>query len=169
MIFRIWPLCLIGGFLIACCVFSSAQALEPGDRVPDFVMHSENGPPQRLSEQIGKPVMIIWLDDCNACSKSLIDWQNQTESSAVDGLVIWFVWRPKKDYRAPQSRFPVLSYREHNKDAWLFRPTPSVMLISPDGVLEHLFLYQLDDRKSEITSTLISWLKNKQWLQEGIL
>jgi peroxiredoxin len=169
MVFRVWPLFLIVFSLIVLCSFSSAQALEPGDQVPDFVMHSENGAPQRLSEQIGKPVMIIWLDDCNACSERLIDWQYQAESRAVDGLVTWFVWQPQKDYKAPWSRLPVLSYRENNKDAWLFQPAPAVMLISPDGILDHLFLYRLDERKTEIASTLKSWLHNKQWLQKGIL
>ena len=162
MVFRIWPL-----FLIVFVAFSSVQALEPGDAVPDFVMFSENGAPQRLSEQIGKPVMLIWLDDCDACAERLIEWQYLAESRAVDELVTWFIWQPKEDYKAPWARLPVLRYSADNKEAWLFEPTPAVMLISPDGVLDHLFLDRLDERKKEVASELNNWLKNKQWLQEG--
>lgn len=162
MVFRIWPL-----FLIIFSTFTSVQALEPGDLVPDFVMLSENGAPQRLSEQIGKPVMLIWLDDCNACAERLIEWQYLAESRAVDELVTWFIWQPQKNYKAPWARLPVLRYSADNKEAWLFQPTPAVMLISPDGVLDHLFLYRLDERKAEVAGVMSSWLKNKQWLQEG--
>lgn len=162
MIFRI-PLLL----LIAICIFPSAQALEPGDSVLDFVMLSENGSPQRLSEQIGKPVMLIWLDDCDACAERLIEWQYLAESRAVDDLITWFVWQPKENFKAPWARLPILRYRADNKEAWLFNPTPAVMLISPDGILDHLFLARLDERRTEVASVLNDWLKNKQWLQEG--
>lgn len=162
MVFRIWPL-----FLIIFSTFTSVQALEPGDLVPDFVMLSENGSPQRLSEQIGKPVMLIWLNDCNACAERLIEWQYLAESRAVDELVTWFIWQPQENHKAPWARLPVLRYSAENKEAWLFQPAPAVMLISPDGVLDHLFLYGLDERKPEVAGVLNSWLKNKQWLQEG--
>jgi hypothetical protein len=162
MVFRIWPL-----FLIVFCTFSNVQALEPGDSVPDFVMLSENGAPQRLSEQAGKPVMLIWLDDCDACAERLIEWQYLSESRAVDDLVTWFIWQSKEGYKAPWARLPVLRYSPDNKDAWLFKPSPAVMLISPDGKLDHLFLYRLDERRAEVSGVLNDWLKNKQWLQEG--
>ena len=162
MVFRIWPL-----FLIVCCAFTSVQALEPGDQVPDFVMFSENGAPQRLSEQIGKPVMLIWLDDCDACKERLIEWQYLAESRAVDELVTWFIWQSKENYKAPWARLPVLRYSADNKEAWLFQPAPAVMLISPDGILDHLFLYRLEERKTDVADVLNTWLENKQWLQEG--
>lgn len=162
MVFRVWPL-----FLIVLSALNCVQALEPGDSVPDFVMLSENGAPQRLSEQVGKPVMLIWLDDCDACAERLIDWQYLAESMAVDELVTWFIWQPKESYKSPWARLPVLRYEADNKEAWLFDPTPAVMLISPNGVLDHLFLYELDERKADVENVLKKWLKNKQWLQEG--
>lgn len=162
MVFRVWPL-----FLIVLCNFSNVHALEPGDRVPDFVMLSENGAPQRLSEQIGKPVMLIWLDDCDECSERLINWLYLAESRAMDELVTWFVWQPQDGYKAPWSLLPVLRYSEDNKEAWLFQPSPAVMLISPEGVLDHLFLHELDERREEVAGVLTTWLQNKQWLQEG--
>lgn len=162
MVFRIWPL-----FLIVICAFNGVQALEPGDSVPDFVMLSENGAPQRLSEQVGKSVMLIWLDDCDACAERLIDWQYLAESMAVEDLVTWFIWQPKEDYKAPWARLPVLRYDVDNQNAWLFKPTPAVMLISPDGVLDHLFLHRLDERRADVEIVLKEWLNNKQWLQEG--
>ena len=60
-------------FLMIVCIFPFAEALEVGDHVPDFVMPSSNGAPQRLSEQIGKPVMLVWLDACDQCEETLID------------------------------------------------------------------------------------------------
>tara|TARA_B100000446_G_scaffold126955_1_gene118944 strand:+ start:1364 stop:1858 length:495 start_codon:yes stop_codon:yes gene_type:complete len=162
MVFRIWPL-----LLIIFTTFSSVQAIEPGDLVPDFVMPSENGAPQRLSEQIGKPVMLIWLDDCDECSERLIDWIYLAESRALDNLVAWFIWQSDDDYKAPWSRLPVLRYNANNKQAWLFQPNPAVMLISPNGVLDHLFIDEIDEQRDEVAGVLENWLQHKQWLQEG--
>ena len=69
--------------LILICTVSAAHSLEPGDKVPDFVMPSTNGAPQRLSEQVGSPIMLVWLNNCNACAEELIDWQYLAESWAV--------------------------------------------------------------------------------------
>lgn len=163
MVFRIWPL-----FLILFSTFASAQSLKPGDLVPDFVMLSENGAPQRLSEQIGKPVMLIWLDDCDECSERLIDWIYLAESRALDNLVTWFIWQPSGDDQAPWSSLPVLRYKANHEEAWLFQTVPAIMLISPNGVLDHLFLDEIDDNKNEVAEVLENWLQKKQWLQEGI-
>lgn len=163
MVFRIWAL-----FLIMFSASSNTQALELGDSIPDFVMASENGAPKRLSEHVGKPVMLIWLDDCDGCAERLIQWQYLAESRAVDGLVTWVIWQPEEGYQAPWSRLPILRYESTNKESWLFRPNPAVMLISPNGTLDHIFLQDLDERRSEIAGVLNDWLQKKQWLQEGI-
>lgn len=160
MVNHLWQILLI--------LFSSAtavQALEPGDHVPDFVMASANGAPQRLSEQIGRPVMLVWLNDCNACAEALIDWQYLAESWAVEGLITWFMWRKQEGYQVPWSRLPILEYHGSNPQAWWFEPSPAVMLISPNGVLDYLFIDNLDARKAEVASELKLWLQNKEWFQ----
>lgn len=146
---------------------SMAQALEPGDKVPDFVMASTNGSPQRLSEQLGKPVMLVWLKDCNACAEELIDWQYLAESWAVEGLTTWFIWSEQEEFKAPWSRLPVLAYRDSNQQAWWFEPSPAVMLISPDGILDHLFIDKVNSRKAEVANDLKLWLQEKRWFNKG--
>jgi hypothetical protein len=151
--------------LIITCTLTTAEALEPGDKVPDFVMPSSNGAPQRLSEQIGKPVMLIWLDECDQCEETLIDWQYLAESWEVEGLETWVVLRKHKKHVAPRSRLIVMEYEASNQEAWWFEPSPAVMFISPDGVLDYLFIDQVEDRKLEIANKLKLWLKNKEWFQ----
>ncbi|NRA24450.1 MAG: redoxin domain-containing protein [Oleispira sp.] len=160
MLYYIWQI-----FLILVFTLAVADALEPGDQVPDFVMPSTNGAPQRLSEQIGSPVMLVWLNDCNACEETLIDWQYLAESWEVEGLKTWFIWRKQAGYLAPWSRLPVLEYQVSNPSAWWFEPSPAVMFISPDGVLDYLFIDKVDERKAEVASELKLWLKNKKWFQ----
>lgn len=152
-------------FLILACSLPLAEALEPGDKVPDFVMPSTNGAPQRLSEQLGSPVMLVWLNDCNACAEELIDWQYLAESWAVEGLTTWFLWRRQEGYKAPWSRLPVLEYQAQNAQAWWFEPSPAVMFITPDGVLDYLFIDKVNMRKVEVANELKYWLQNKEWFQ----
>jgi hypothetical protein len=160
MVHHLWKI-----FLILAVLFPVAEALEPGDKVPDFVMTSSNGAPQRLSEVIGKPLMLIWLDDCNRCEEKLIDWQYLAESWAVEGLETWFLWRQQADYMPPKSRIPVLVYNAANRDAWWFEPAPAVMLVSPKGVLDYLFIDRVEDRKLEVANELKNWLNSKKWFQ----
>ncbi len=160
MVHYIWQI-----FLALACTFSVAEALEPGDSVPDFVMPSTNGAPQRLSEQIGQPVMLVWLNECNRCEEELIDWQYLAESWAVEGLRTWFLWRKQEGYVAPWSRLPVLEYQASNQSAWWFEPSPAVMLISPTGVLDYLFIDKVNDRKIEVARKLKLWLNNKEWFK----
>jgi peroxiredoxin len=151
--------------LILFCTTSLAYALEPGDKVPDFVMPSTNGAPQRLSEQVGSPVMLVWLDHCDACAEDLITWQYLAESWAVEGLETWFMWRKQDGFSAPWSRLPVLQYEASNQQAWWFEPSPAVMLIDPNGRLDYLFIDAVNSRKTEVAGKLKSWLKTKEWFQ----
>lgn len=160
MVRYIWKI-----FLIITSGLTTVEALEPGDRVPDFVMPASNGAPQRLSEQIGQPVMLVWLHDCDRCEEDLISWQYLAESWSVEGLEAWFIWDGQKGEMAPKSRLPVLTYEASNQQAWIFDPAPAVMLISPEGVLDYLFIDNVDERKAEIGNTLKLWLKNKNWYQ----
>lgn len=121
--------------------------------------------PQRLSEQVGQPVMLIWLGDCDACEEELISWQYFAETMAAEGLVTWFIWRKNSSNQAPWSRLPVLEYNNNNKQAWWLKSDAShaVMLINPDGVLDHLFTTDIQNQQSEITNILRKWLLNRPW------
>lgn len=159
MVNKIWQI-----FLITVCLISMTQALEPGDLVPDFALPSLNGAPQRLSEQIGHPVMLVWLNDCDDCTESLIDWQYLAESWASQGLQTWIMWR-KQENPAPQTPLPVLVYEATNDQAWWFEPSPAIMLIAPNGVLDYLYINDVDLRKAEIAGELKQWLHNKKWFR----
>lgn len=160
MVTQFWQILLITVGLI-----SVAEALEPGDLVPDFVMPATNGAPQRLSEQIGHPIMLVWLNDCDACEEEQIAWQYLAESLSVEGLVAWFVWREEKGDRPPKLRLPVLKYEASNNQAWWFEPSPAVMFIAPGGRLDHLYIDNVDARRTEIADELKQWLHNKNWFQ----
>lgn len=134
--------------------------LKTGDKVPDFTMMSSNGAPQRLSEQIGHPVMLIWIDDCNECSETLIDWQYLAESWAVEGLKTWVIWEKEDGDKTPWSRLPVLVYDSNNPYAWWFDSSPAVMLISPDGYLDHVFIDEVKSSRKKVSEQLKVWLKN---------
>jgi peroxiredoxin len=144
---------------------SSLYALEVGDRVPDFVMPAVEGAPQRLSEYIGQPVMLVWLNDCDNCSEDLIDWQYFAESRADDGLKTFFIWNAKKGNKSPWSRLPILEYNKNNKNAWWFGSEPVVMFINPDGILDFVYQDNVEARKSEILDELKNWLNNRRWLK----
>ena len=64
---------------------SALETLKPGDKVDDFTMLSVNGFGQRLTEVRGQPLMLIWLDRCNACSETLARYQLLAESLEIDG------------------------------------------------------------------------------------
>lgn len=160
MVRYIWKI-----LLIITSTLTTVEALEPGDKVPDFVMTSTNGAPQRLSEQIGRPLMLIWLSECDRCQEDLIDWQYLAESWAVEGLEAWVIWRKQENHVAPWSRLPVLEYQTSNRQAWWFEPSPAVMFISPDGILDYLFIDNVDERKVEVANELKQWLENKNWFQ----
>lgn len=133
--------------------------INPGDKVPDFTMMSSNGAPQRLSEQIGHPIMLIWMADCDGCSEALVDWQYLAESSAIDGLKTWVVWKKKKGYKAPWSRLPVLIYDSSNPFSWWFRSSPAVMLINSEGYLDHVFTGNVKPSVSSVSKKFKVWMK----------
>lgn len=160
MLRYIWNMLLIITFTLG-----TAEALKPGDKVADFSLPSLNGAPQRLSEQIGRPVMLIWLNECDACEEALEDWQYLAESWASEGLEAWVVFRKQETPINLDSRLPLLEYQLSNDQAWWFEPSPAVMFISPAGVLDYLYSDRIDERKVEIAIELKQWLENKNWFQ----
>ena len=56
---------------LSACSFADDSLLAPGQKLNDFSWPSafNNLPGQRLAEQIGHPVMLIWTDDCDRCEE----------------------------------------------------------------------------------------------------
>jgi len=136
-----------------------AQTIAPGEKVDDFSLPSANGGwGQRLAEQKGLPVMLIWTDYCDGCEERLSAYQLLAESHAIDGLVSWVIWTPKGNAEAPRMRLPVLSNNGRLKTAWQLEPKPAVMLINRDGVLDHLFTGSLSRRYDDVESVMAGWL-----------
>lgn len=152
-------------FLIALFFSASAAALKPGDTMPDFAMPADSGWPQRLSEQLGEPVVLVWLSSCDGCDKTLAMWQNEISAQVPGGVKAWFLYRPQEGDKSANANWPMLKYSEDNQQAWWFKETPAVMLVSPDGILDHLYIKDVEYRKKEIAAQVASWLSAEAWLQ----
>lgn len=150
--------------LIALALPLQAQpTISPGQLLPDFSLPAVNGFGQRLAEQRGQAVMLIWLGDCDACHEQLAAYQLLAEGRVNEGLVSWFVWTPAAGQQPPNMRLPVLISQPRWRTGWAFEPRPAVMLINADGVLDHLILGDLDDNYSRVEQRLSRWLtKNNQ-------
>ncbi|UXD87426.1 peroxiredoxin family protein [Thalassolituus hydrocarboniclasticus] len=155
---------------LSLCAFSvqaeevrNIETLAPGQLVDDFSMPSAiGGWGQRLAEQRGKPVMLVWLDRCNQCQEELVRYQLLAESYALDQLVAWFIWAPHKNDVPPKMRLPVLLNDQYWTQSWGFNPRPAVMLINNDGVLDHLILGDLTGHYAETEQTLARWMAERQ-------
>jgi len=151
-------------FLVLIAAFAvnhiaSAQTIAPGEKVDDFSLPAANGEwGQRLAEQKGLPVMLIWTDRCDRCEERLSAYQLLAESHQIDGLVSWVIWTPDGNDAAPKMRIPVLKNSGYWNTAWQFEPKPAVMLINRDGVLDYLFTGPLSRRYDEVESVLSGWL-----------
>ncbi|WP_430462585.1 hypothetical protein ACQUQU_07310 [Thalassolituus sp. LLYu03] len=143
-------------------VQAQSANLLPGQVVEDFTLPSAVGSwGQRLAEQKGRPVMLIWTNRCNRCEESLAHYQLLAESHAIDGLVSWVIWTPYKEDVPPRMRLPVLENNGRWQTAWQFEPRPAVMLISADGVLDYLFTGNLQRRFSDVEQVMASWVSTQ--------
>lgn len=148
---------------LAVCLPVSAANLLPGQAVGDFSLPAANGGwGQRLAEQHGKPVMLIWTDRCNRCEEELARYQLLAESYAIDGLVSWIIWAPDGDDQPPKMRLPVLRNSGYWQTGWQFEPRPAVMLINADGVLDQLFTGDLQRRYSDVEKALPLWITGQR-------
>ena len=89
--------------------------LAPGQMVDDFSWPSavQGQPGQRLAEQRGYPVMLIWTDDCHRCEERLARYQLLAQSYRHQGLVTWVIWTPQKNKQPPVIKLPVLEADPH--------------------------------------------------------
>lgn len=138
----------------------NTQQIRPGDMLPDLTMKSMNGFGQSLKQARGKHLMLIWLGDCSGCENEIIQYQFLAESFAFADLEGWFIWEPKGRKSPPDMRIPVLKYEKQSSTSWLFEDRPAVMLVSPEGRLDHLILGDLEENYKEVELVLIRWISS---------
>lgn len=145
---------------LSACSFADDSLLAPGQKLNDFSWPSafNNQPGQRLAEQIGHPVMLIWTDDCDRCEEQLVRYQNLALGYQGKGLVSWVVWTPDGQDLPPTMRIPVLQADPYWRTGWQFESRPAVMLINAAGELDKLIIGRLTDNYRETEKTLADWM-----------
>lgn len=146
------------------CAPAQAESLQTGKAFPDFTLPSaflDFG--QRLSEQRGKPVMLILPGRCDRCEEDLLPLQLLSASFALDDLVSWVVWDAYKDDQPPRLHMPVL----RQTPGWLtgisaLPEAPAVLLISRDGTLDHIIQGRLSRLPDMTRQQLQAWMSSGQ-------
>ncbi len=156
----------IQAVILLCLMFkvAFASALTIGQPFPNFTLPSAYvGYAQQLSEQYGKPVMIVVLDRCNRCEKKLLDFQHLHTINALDGLVTWVVWTPYKDDQPPHIPLPVLQSDSRLQVGWQMpKKRPALFLINRDGVLDHALYGSLRSLRRQAKPLLAQWMQQSQ-------
>lgn len=140
--------------------YASPQNVKVGDLLPDFTLKALNGYGQNLEQARGKYLMLVWLDDCNDCADDIIRYQILAESFAFADVDGWFIWESNGRNKAPEMRLPMLQYEPDNPKAWLSETRPAVMLISPNGRLNHLILGDLKTSYEELELVFLRWINS---------
>lgn len=126
---------IAGPFWLCSLAWANSAQLE----LPDFTMASATDSyAQRLSEQIGNPVMLLILARCDRCEDKLLDFQYLANSYLADDLVTWVVWTPYKKNQPPKLHIPVLNSSLTSTTNWQVRSkTNALLLINREGGLDH--------------------------------
>jgi hypothetical protein len=146
--------------------FSQASAADQalkiaiGDKLEELRLPAAKGYGFSLKEQLGKPVMLIWVGDCDTCSSAVKDYSEVASRYEKDNLVTRVIWDADgKSYSsAPSLDLPVLVYDDSLPSTWKVDPVPAVMLISPDGVLDYAFIGNLNRNLEFTNRALAAWL-----------
>lgn len=158
--------------LCASLLFASTylNADEAATKIPDFTMGAANTDyAQRLSEQLGKPVMLLVLARCNGCEKKLLNFQYLATSYAAEDLVTWVIWTPYKNYHPPLLHIPVLNSSLTSSSAWNTQSkTNSLLLINRHGELEHRLSGSLKTITTQAEGLLDQWMAGSQSRPEGL-
>lgn len=142
---------------------SLASGFTVGEPFPNFTLPSAySGYGKQLSEQYGKPVMLVVLDRCNRCEKNLIEFQHLNITHAINDLETWIVWKTYKKDQPPQISLPVLQGDSRLRTGWE-TPTklPAIYLINRDGVLDHVLHGSLRSLRKQVKPVLEQWMKQE--------
>lgn len=154
-----WVFLLV--LIVSPVILAAPPVLQVGTQVPDFtlpVVSNQLG--QRLSEQRGKPLMLIFPGRCNACTDDLLPLQRLHASHSLDGLVSWVIWTPYRNWQPPVVYLPVLEASGDRLPAVLAAITePEVLLINPDGTLAHRIQSRRSRLAATVTPVMNTWLE----------
>ena len=156
-VFSLW---LAAALIFGCSSGAYAQSLVVGQRLPDFTLPSAFPTyGQRLTEQRGRPLMLIISGPCNDCGAALQPLQRLQAGFALQQLRSWVIWTADGKDQPPQLHIPVLQRPASDWSHPLATiTTPAVLLINPDGVLAHHISGRLRQLADLTQPVLIQWL-----------
>ena len=142
--------------------------------LPELSLPSTDGGVINLAELKGKSLVVLWLQDCGRCSDEVANW-NKLFSPFVtnETLFLPIVWQNENlllpnldssDEKENYNDILVLNYSPENQQAWWLDSAPAVMFVSPDGVIEDIYLNSIELRKEEIADALGRMLSEQSWL-----
>lgn len=156
--------------LLSCFVVLPAQGQALAQPFADFTMGGVNNEhAQRLSEQLGKPVMLIVLARCNQCEKQLLNLQHLATSYSAQDLVTWVIWTPYKNHQPPTLYLPVLNSTLTANTQWqLTSKTHQLLLINRQGQLVHQRQGSLKSLTQQAQPLLAQWLASSPAHSQGL-
>ncbi|MCY0965618.1 hypothetical protein [Parathalassolituus penaei] len=144
---------------------SDNTALLVGDKPGDLRLPAARGYGFSLREQLGKPVLLIWVGDCNiVCRDAVPKYEALAKRYSKDypSLTVRVVRDADGDSypRDTLSGMSELINDSHLPGAWKVSPVPAVMLISPEGVLDRILVGNLNRNLEFTDRALASWLSS---------
>lgn len=173
MVSFIWRVFLISAFAQLACA-QSENILLPGQQVPSLSLPNMQGEVISLNEKRGKVQLLMWFKECGDCVDEVQAWQQTLQvylSQNVEFMPIVWAQTPLNElvetYKNSDIKTTaVYFYKPEFVAAWWFEPSPALMVVSPDGQIEDLFLHDVEMRKDEISQSLGTWLSEQNWLYE---
>ncbi|WP_221793022.1 peroxiredoxin family protein [Oceanobacter mangrovi] len=125
--------------------------LQPGQPVTGLTLPAlRSGFGFNIEEQLGHPVMLLWVGSCESCDKDLPAYEQLLQKYAASGLVSRVIWTAEESLQGqvPKTTLPLLVYSRSLTNAWSVEPQPAVMLINRDGLLAYTFTGRLSRNQS---------------------
>lgn len=157
---------ILSSSLLSLTLLLSAQtcALSLGKPVADFSLPSASvNYGQRLSEQIGNPVMLLVLDRCSDCGGALRDMMEIATQYQEAGLVTWVIWTARAKDLPPKLPVPVLTAPQGWAEQLLGgNAAPAILLINTEGDLESLLLGSMSQLEKNSQQQLSTWMPSQR-------
>lgn len=129
-----------------------------GHIFPDFTLAATNAAAgQRLFEQRGAPVMLLVLDKCDRCEKSLVFFTQLAERYQSQELVSWVIWTPHNKQQPPHLNIPVLNAHSHSSLPFEGE-RPQIYFINRDGKLAQRLSGSLRSLAKTTEPILETWM-----------
>jgi peroxiredoxin len=139
---------LFVGFVVFTTTFSmSANALEPGQKAPDFTLKNLQGQNLNLVEQRGQIILInFWASWCGPCRKEMPVLQKLHDKYQDLGVAVWGVNveqenQAGRDFLAGLNlSFPIF-FDQTNKisETYQVEAMPTTVIVDRDGKVRYVF------------------------------